>query len=78
MYGHSLIYAIGDDLEGTIGVLPGAEGEGSEMFATIAGEADIDPTSSYTGESYDAGALIALAIQKAGSADRTSIRDALL
>ena len=78
MYGQSLIDAIGDDLEGTIGVLPGAEGEGSEMFATIAGEADIDPTSSYTGESYDAGALIALAIQKAGSADRTAIRDALL
>ncbi|MDF1599227.1 ABC transporter substrate-binding protein [Mesorhizobium sp. YIM 152430] len=78
MYGQSLIDAIGDDLEGTIGVLPGAEGEGSEMFATIAGEAGIDPTSSYTGESYDAGALIALAIQKAGSADRTAIRDALL
>lgn len=78
MYGQSLIDAIGDDLEGTIGVLPGAEGEGSEMFATIAGAASIDPTSSYTGESYDAGALIALAIQKAGSADRTAIRDALL
>jgi branched-chain amino acid transport system substrate-binding protein len=78
MYGQSLIDAIGDDLEGTIGVLPGAEGEGSDMFATIAGEAGIDPTSSYTGESYDAGALIALAIQKAGSADRTAIRDALL
>jgi len=78
MYGDSLIAAIGEDLEGTIGVLPGAEGEGSTMFATIAEAADIDPTSSYTGESYDAGALIALAIQKAGSADRTAVRDALL
>ena len=78
MYGQSLIDAIGDDLEGTIGVLPGAEGEGSELFAGLATAAGFDPTSSYTGESYDAAALIALAIQKAGSADRTAIRDAVL
>ncbi len=78
MYGQSLIDAIGDDLEGTIGVIPGAEGEGSTAFATVAEAGGIDPTGSYTGESYDAAALIALAIQKAGSADRTAIRDAIL
>lgn len=78
MYGQSLIDAIGDELEGTIGVIPGAEGEGSAKFAEVATAAGLDPSSSYTGESYDAAALIALAIQKAGSADRTAIRDALL
>lgn len=78
MYGQSLIDAIGEDLEGTVGVIPGAEGEGSEKFAEAATAAGLDPTSSYTGESYDAAALIALAMQKAGSADRTAIRDALL
>ncbi|MEO4000616.1 ABC transporter substrate-binding protein [Mesorhizobium sp. CAU 1732] len=78
MYGQSLIDAIGDDLEGTVGVIPGAEGEGSEKFAAAATAAGLDPTSSYTGESYDAAALIALAIQKAGSTDRTAIRDAVL
>ncbi|MHB2267839.1 ABC transporter substrate-binding protein [Aliihoeflea sp. PC F10.4] len=78
MYGQSLIDVIGDDLEGTIGVVPGAEGEGSDLFAGLAEAAGFDPTSSYTGESYDAGALIALAMQKAGSADRTAIRDAVL
>jgi branched-chain amino acid transport system substrate-binding protein len=78
MYGQSLIDAIGDDLEGTFGVIPGAEGEGSDAFATVAEAGGIDPTGSYTGESYDAAALIALAMQKAGSADRTAIRDALL
>jgi len=78
MYGQSLIDAIGADLEGTIGVIPGAEGEGMDKFIEVAKGADIDPSSSYTGESYDAGALIALAIQKAGSADRTAIRDAVL
>jgi branched-chain amino acid transport system substrate-binding protein len=78
MYGQSLIDAIGDDLEGTIGVIPGADGEGSTAFAAAAEAGGIDPTGSYTGESYDAAALIALAIQKAGSADRTAIRDAIL
>jgi branched-chain amino acid transport system substrate-binding protein len=78
MYGQSLIDAIGDDLEKTIGVIPGAEGEGSTKFAELAKAAGLDPSSSYTGESYDAAALIALAIQKAGSADRTAIRDAIL
>lgn len=78
MYGQSLIDAIGDGLEGTVGVVPGAEGEGSTKFAEIASAAGLEPTGAYTGESYDAGALIALAMQKAGSADRTAIRDAML
>lgn len=78
MYGQSLIDAMGDGIEGTIGVIPGAEGEGSAKFAEAAKAAGLDPTSSYTGESYDAAALIALAMQKAGSTDRTAIRDAML
>lgn len=78
MYGQSLIDAMGDSIEGTIGVIPGAEGEGSAKFAEAAKAAGLDPTSSYTGESYDAAALIALAMQKAGSTDRTAIRDAML
>ena len=78
MYGQSLIDAMGDGVEGSIGVIPGAEGEGSAKFAEAATAAGLDPTSSYTGESYDAAALIALAMQKAGSTDRTAIRDAML
>ena len=78
MYGQSLIDAMGDSIESTIGVIPGAEGEGSAKFAEAAKAAGLDPTSSYTGESYDAAALIALAMQKAGSTDRTAIRDAML
>src|SRR5690606_33567398 len=64
MYGQSLIDAMGDSIESTIGVIPGAEGEGSAKFAEAAKAAGLDPTSSYTGESYDAAALIALAMQK--------------
>jgi branched-chain amino acid transport system substrate-binding protein len=78
MFAQSLIDAIGDDLEGTIGVVPGVEGDGTEAFANAAEAAGINPAASYTGESYDAAALIALAIQAGGSADRTSIRDHLL
>lgn len=78
MYGDSLIDAIGADLEGTVGVIPASEGEGMTRFSDAATAAGIDPTSSYTGQSYDAAALIALAIQKAGSTDRTAIRDAVL
>lgn len=78
MYGQSLIDALGSDLEGSIGVVPGISGESPAKFANAATEAGLDPTGSYTGQSYDAAALIALAMQKAGSTDRTAIRDALL
>lgn len=36
-----------------------------------------DPTQAFVAEAYDAAMIIALAIQQAGSADRTAIRDAL-
>lgn len=36
-----------------------------------------DPTQPFVAEGYDAGMVIALAIQQAGSAERTAIRDAL-
>ena len=71
MIGQSLVDAIGADLNGSFGTLPGTQSEGSAKFAEISG--DIDPTAPYAGESYDAAALIALAIEAGGSADRSSI-----
>ena len=71
MIGQSIIDAIGADLNGSFGTLPGTQSEGSAKFAEISG--DIDPTAPYAGESYDAAALIALAIEAGGSADRSSI-----
>jgi branched-chain amino acid transport system substrate-binding protein len=79
MFGQSIIDAIGPDLDGkVIGTVPGTEGEGSERFLEIAEGADFDPTSSYAAESYDAAALIALAIAAGNSADRSSIRDHIM
>lgn len=79
MHGTSIIDAIGSELDGNvIGVVPGSESEGRTLFVDMAREAGFDASSSYTGESYDGAAIIALAIAAGGSADRTSIRDHLL
>lgn len=67
MYGESLIAAIGDGINGTYGTVPGTDSEGAAAFATNATAAGFDPSSSYTGESYDAAALIMLAMQAANS-----------
>jgi branched-chain amino acid transport system substrate-binding protein len=78
MFAQSLIDAIGDGLEGTVGSVPWSEGEGADAFVAAAEAAGVDPDGSFRRESYDAAALIALAMQKAGSTDRTAIRDNLL
>ncbi len=67
MYGESLIAAIGDGLTGTYGTVPGTDSEGAAKFAEMGTAAGFDPSSSFTGESYDAAALIMLAMQAAKS-----------
>ena len=69
MYGDSLISAIGAPLDGTIGALPGIDNEGSSKFKEMAAAASLDGTSAFAGESYDAAALIAMAMAAAGSTD---------
>ncbi len=71
MIGQSIADAIGSDLNGSFGSLPGTVSAGAAKFAEISG--DIDATAPYAGESYDAAALIVLAMQAGGSADRTAI-----
>ena len=61
MIGQSLIDAIGSDLEGSFGSLPGTDSAGATKFATVAKSGGVDPSGPYTGESYDAAALIVLA-----------------
>ncbi|MGH1361081.1 MAG: ABC transporter substrate-binding protein [Burkholderiaceae bacterium] len=78
MVGQSLVDAIGKDLEGSFATLPGNEGEGAGMFVKIAKAAGIDTDGPYRGESYDAAALIALAIQAAKSADRAGIKSKIM
>ncbi|WP_323007677.1 ABC transporter substrate-binding protein [Pseudorhodobacter sp.] len=67
MYGESLIAAIGDGLNGSYGHIPGTDSEGAATFVEMGKAAGFDPTSSFTGESYDAAALMMLAMQAAKS-----------
>ena len=69
-----MIEAIGDALTGTIGTLPGSASEGAQMFVDHAAANGVDGDGPFRGESYDAAALIALAMQAAGSADRGAIQ----
>ena len=73
MIGDSLIEAIGDALTGTIGTAPGSASEGAQMFLDHAAANGVDGDGPFRGESYDAAALIVLAMQAAGSADRGGI-----
>jgi branched-chain amino acid transport system substrate-binding protein len=73
MIGQSLIDNVQGDLSKSFGSMPGSESDGAKIFNEIATAAGIDGQGPYAPESYDAGALIALAIQAGGSADRASI-----
>lgn len=74
MFGESIIEAIGSELDGTVlGTAPGSEGEGRARFEEMASAAGFNAATSYAGESYDAAALLILAMQAAGSTDRAAI-----
>ena len=73
MIGDSLTEAFGNSLNKSFGSLPGSLGKGAGIFAKVASAGGVDSSGPYTGESYDAAALIALAMQAGNSADRASI-----
>jgi len=69
----TLTEAIGPDLDGSIGTQPGSAGDGAKMLIEMLTGVVGHPDGPFTAESYDAAALIALAMQAGGSADRASI-----
>ncbi|WP_298557920.1 ABC transporter substrate-binding protein [uncultured Aliiroseovarius sp.] len=68
MIGSNLEANFGSDIDGSTGQVPGTDSPGAATFAEMVGD-KFDVTSPYTGESYDAAALIMLAMQAAGSAE---------
>ncbi len=79
MIGDSLIAAIGDDLNGTIGTLPGSESEGAAKFKEVATAGGLKKNDGpFMPESYDAAALMILAMQAAGSTDRAAIQSKIM
>ena len=73
MIGESLLADLGSDLQGSFGSVPGADNDAARAFDAMAAQAGISGTGPFRAESYDAAALIALAMQSAGSSDRSEI-----
>ena len=73
MYGDTLFSELSDALEGSLGTVPWAEGAGADAFGVITAAAGLNAESSYTRESYDAAALIALAMMAGGDATSEAI-----
>ena len=69
MYGESLIGSIGDGLNGSFGAVPGTDSEGSAKYEEMAKAAGFDGSNAFSKESYDAAALIAMAMAASGSTD---------
>ena len=57
------------ELNGSYGAYPGTDNAGAGMFVELAEAAGFDGTGAFSPESYDAAALIMLAMQAANSAD---------
>lgn len=66
MIGDSLTDALGADLNGSWGTIPGTDSPGAAKFGDVMGAAGVN-VGPFTAESYDAAALIMLAMQAAGS-----------
>ncbi len=75
MVGDALPTAIGDDLNGSYGAAPGTDSPGAAKFVELSKGAGFDGASPFAGESYDAAALIMLAMQAAGSSDSAKLKD---
>ena len=78
MIGETLIEAIGPDLDGAVATLPGSDSPQAQSFVALAQENGLKGDCPFCAESYDAAALVALAIGAAGSADRQAIRDNIM
>ncbi len=73
MVGDKLIGALGGNID-MIATKPGSpELAGKAPFVKAAKAAGMDPDAVFSAQAYDAGFILALAIEKAGSADRAAI-----
>ncbi|MBX2868787.1 MAG: ABC transporter substrate-binding protein [Acidiferrobacterales bacterium] len=77
MVGDALPEAIGPDLNGSYGANPGTDSPGAAKFAEMA-EAAGFKSGPFSAESYDAAALIMLAMQAAGSSDSGKLKDKVM
>lgn len=74
MVGTALEVNFGTEIDGSTGQVPGTDSPGTAKFQELAGDG-FDPTSAFSAESYDAAALLLLAMQAAGSVDPRVYKD---
>ncbi|MEL6640039.1 MAG: ABC transporter substrate-binding protein [Pseudomonadota bacterium] len=78
MVGVKLNENFGSELDGSFGAYPGTDSPGAAKFVEMAEAAGFDGTGAFSPESYDAAALIMLAMQAAGSADSADFKDKVM
>ncbi len=78
MVGQQLVDDIGAGLTGSFGQYPGTDSAGAEIFQGLATAGGFDGTSAFAPESYDAAALIMLAMQAAGSSMSADFKDHIM
>ena len=69
------ILTVGEGLNGSFGQVAGTDSPGVDIYSKMTEAAGFDGTSPFTPESYDAAALIMLAMQAAGSSDSAKLKD---
>ena len=77
MISAKLVENFGSEIDGSTGQVPGTDSAGAGMFHALAGDA-FDGTSPFAAESYDAAALIMLAMQAAGSSDPAMYKEKMM
>ncbi len=75
MVGAVLNDNFGAELNGSFGAYPGTDNAGAGMFVELAAAAGFDGTSAFAPESYDAAALIMLAMQAANSKSSADFKE---
>ncbi len=78
MVSQSLVDRFGTELAKSFGQNPAAEGEGRDKYIELAKAAGFDGSSTFSAESYDAAALMLLAMQAAGSSDPKTYKDKVM
>ncbi|MEN8893468.1 ABC transporter substrate-binding protein [Planktotalea arctica] len=69
------ILTIGEGLNGSFGQIAGSDSPGTATYSEMAAAEGFDGTSPFTPESYDAAALVMLAMQAAGSSASADLKD---
>ncbi|MEQ9488585.1 MAG: ABC transporter substrate-binding protein [Alphaproteobacteria bacterium] len=77
MVGDSIAEALGSGLNGSYGANPGTDSAGAATFSKMI-DAEGFKAEAFAAESYDAAALIMLAMQAAGSSDSSALKDKVL